>query len=433
VRFPHAWFFLTVCTLWISVTAAAQKNKATKELPESAYKLVSVTVTGSDRYKPEDFTAAMNMQIGQTVHEQDFKDASRSLGDSGAFSEIAYSFDYSPEGTKLEWRVKDSSHFAPARFENFVWYSDQALIELIHSSVPLFHGELPARGRMADQVSEALQAMLAQRNIPGNVDYIRAGPEDGPPEAFVYSVAGLHITIRKVEVAGAAPEDLSLLKDAAEKLEGNDYIRSVLRSRVDKMFLPVYLKRGYLKASFIGPETKLVQSEDREISVDVSFAVSPGKQYTVSQIDLSGNKALSHETLDKLLNVKAGQSANTIQLANDLDTMKQVYGSHGYMAAEIKLQPEVNDAQATVRYVVNITEGDAYKMGDLEIRGLDEKTTSRIQNEWTLHPGDTYDSGYSQRFLTQVYKEIGDWNVKVDESQNPDHTVDLTLRFESKR
>lgn len=432
MRFLRAWFFLTICGLSVPVTSPAQKNK-TKELPDSAYKLVSVTVTGSERYKPEDFTAATNMQLGQTVHEQDFKDASRALGDSGAFSEISYNFDFSSGGTKLQWQVKDTPHFAPARFENFVWYTDQVLIDLIHASVPLFHGELPARGRMADQVSEALQAMLAQKNIPGSVDYVRAGPEDAPPEAFVYTISGLHITIRSVEFSGAGPEESAPLKDAAEKFEGSDYFRSAVHSRVDKMFLPIYLKRGYLKARFNGPETKVVQGDDHEISVDLTFAVDSGKQYSVSEISLSGNKALSTETLHKLLNVKPGQPANAMQLESDLDTMKQVYGTHGFMAAAIKLQQEADDSQGTVRYVVNITEGDVYKMGDLEIRGLDDKTTSRIQNEWTLHAGDTYDSGYAQRFLGQVYKELGDWNVKVDESANPDHSVDLTLRFESKR
>lgn len=403
-------------------------------MPDSAYKLVSVTVTGSDRYKPEDFTAATGMQIGQTVHEQDFKDAARFLGDIGAFTEITYSFDYSPEGTKLQWKVKDAEHFAPARFENFVWYSDQALIDQIHASVPLFHGALPAHGRMADQVSEALQAMVARKNIPGSVDYVRAGPEDGPPEAFVYTVSNLHITIRNVEFTGAGPEELPLLNAAAEKLEGNEYFRSVLRRQADKIFLPIYLRRGYLKASFSGPEAKIVQSDGQDISVDAAFTVDSGRQYKLTAIDLSGNKALPSETLRKLLNAKLDQPDNAIQLANDIDTIKQVYGTRGYMETAIKFQPEIDDAQSTVRYVLNITEGDVYKMGELEIRGLDQRTSSRLQNEWTLHPGDTYDSGYTQRFLNQVYKEIGDWNVKVEESpSSQDHTVDLTLRFESKR
>jgi len=70
-------------------------------------------------------------------------------------------------------------------------------------------------------------------------------------------------------------------------------------------------------------------------------------------------------------------------------------------------------------------------MGDLDIRGLDSKMTARLQNDWTLHPGDVYDSGYPGRFVQRAYKEIGDWNTSVHETANDkDKTVDVTIRFD---
>jgi hypothetical protein len=75
-------------------------------------------------------------------------------------------------------------------------------------------------------------------------------------------------------------------------------------------------------------------------------------------------------------------------------------------------------------------------MGDLEIRGLDSRTTARLEDGWTLRGGDPYDSSYPKRFLAQEDKEIGilaDWNVSVRESLNrEDKTVDVTLRFDPK-
>ena len=55
-------------------------------------------------------------------------------------------------------------------------------------------------------------------------------------------------------------------------------------------------------------------------------------------------------------------------------------------------------------------------MGDLKIHGLDSKATARLENDWTLRPGDVYDSSYPGRFVEQAYKEIGDWNTSVHES-----------------
>jgi len=418
--------------LFLAAICTAQTNKA-KELPASAYQLISVIVTGGDRYKPEDLMAATGMKIGETVRDEDFKDAARVLADSGAFSDVAYSFEYSPEGTKLQWQVKDATDFVPVDFENFVWFSDQALVDAVHATVPLFHGQLPARGRMADQVSEALQVLLSRKAIPGSVDYLRVGPEDGPPQAFAFSVTGPNIVIRKVEFSGAAPDDLPLLQRAAESLQGAQYVRSTLRMRVNKVLLPIYLERGYLKASFSEPRANVVSSDAGDISLDASFVVEPGQQYKLAGVDFSGNKAVSAETLRSLIHATLNQPANSVQLDNDIATMKQLYGRHGYVAASIKSKPEIDEANSTVRYVLNIIEGAVYKMGELEILGLDDHATSRLQNEWTLRAGDTYDSSYAQRFLNQAYKEIGDWRVRVDETQNRDDTVDVTLRFDSRR
>jgi outer membrane protein assembly factor BamA len=86
--------------------------------------------------------------------------------------------------------------------------------------------------------------------------------------------------------------------------------------------------------------------------------------------------------------------------------------------------------------VLLIREGDVYTMGDLEIRGLDSHTTARLEDDWKLRGGDTYDSSYPKKFLEQVNKEIsllGDWNTSVRESVNAEEkTVDVSLRFDPK-
>ena len=429
LRIPAHFLLITL----LCATASLAQERKTKELPPSAYQLVSVTVTGSDRCKPEDVMAATSMTIGQTVHEDDFKDAARILEDSGAFKDIAYKFEYSPQGTKLQWQVQDATDFVPARFENFVWFSDQALFDAIHSRVPLFHGQIPVRGHMADQVSEALHTLLSEKAIPGSVDYVAVGPDNEPVQAVIYSDSGPDIAIRNVEFLGAGSAELPLLQAAAKDLQGAPYVRSRLHAKADKIFLPIYHQRGYLKATISEPVAKVASTDGDDITVDTTFTVDPGRQYQLSGIEISGNKGLSAESLRGLIHTTLNQPANTVELDNDIAAMKKLYGKHGYVASSIDPQPQIDDADSTVRYVLNIHEGSIYKMGDLEIHGLDDHTTSRLQNDWTLHPGDVYDSSYAQRFLDQIYKEIGDWRVRVDETQNQDHTVDVTLRFDSKR
>jgi len=64
------------------------------------------------------------------------------LGDTGAFSDVGYTFSYSGMGTKLEFQVVDADKFLPAHFEDFVWFSDQELHARLKRHVPLFNGEI---------------------------------------------------------------------------------------------------------------------------------------------------------------------------------------------------------------------------------------------------------------------------------------------------
>ena len=78
-------------------------------------------------------------------------------------------------------------------------------------------------------------------------------------------------------------------------------------------------------------------------------------------------------------------------------------------------------------------EGDIYKMGDLDIRGLDSHTTARLVGAWKLHAGDPYDSSYPQKFLvsTRDSPPEGPWKIAVHESpDDKDKSVDVTLRFD---
>jgi outer membrane protein assembly factor BamA len=435
VRFLRISLALSlVCFSLSSGFGQTTRKQAPRDSPPSSFKLISVKTTGTKRYKSEEVIAASGLQLGQTVSEDDFKKAARVLGETGAFGDVLYSFQYSDEGAKLDLQVQDAEKFVPARFDNLVWFSDKELFDQLHAQVPLFQGQLPEAGDLADQVSNALQGLLIAHNLQGRVDYLRAAHEDGPIEAFVFTVTGPQIHIRNIVFAGAGTAELPLLDAAARKLQGADFSRSILRTQEDKDFLPLYLQRGYLKATFGDAQAKVIQDSPKETTVDVTFSVEPGRQYKLAELELAGNKTFPADRLRPLIHMQPNQPANAVQLDTDIDAMKKLYGTRGYMAVNIQPDPEINDANSTVKYVLRIQEGDVYSMGDVEIRGLDSRMTARLQDDWKLRDGDPYDSSYPKKFLDQADKEISlltDWNASVRESLNPEEkTVDVTLRFD---
>jgi outer membrane protein assembly factor BamA len=135
------------------------------------------------------------------------------------------------------------------------------------------------------------------------------------------------------------------------------------------------------------------------------------------------------------LHVLSGDVANAVQLDTDLAAVTKLYGTRGYLMAVVKPVPQMDDGQSTVRYQLQVHEGDVYKMGDLEIQGLDSRTTARLVDEWKIRGGDAFDSSYPEQFQTDVRKLLpaGDWSVSTHLSADEkEKKVDVTLRFDPK-
>jgi outer membrane protein insertion porin family len=416
---------------------SAQNRKPPRAASPSAGKLISVRVTGSKRYTPAQITAATGLQLGQVVKDDDFKGVSQHLGETGAFSNVAYTFQFSPEGIKLDLQVSDSEPFVPVRFENFVWLSDQELHQKLSAREPLFQGQLPVSGNLVDQVSEVLQGMAIEHNLHGRVDYLRAGPQDGPVEAFEFSISGQPITVRNIAFSGAGPAELPLLETAARQLSRQDYSRSRLVLQAERKFVPVFLEHGYLKVKVAEPQPKVAEESPEETSVDVTFPVTPGLQYKVSVVELSGyTNVFPVEKLRELIHLQPAQIANAVQTDQDAEALKKLYGTRGYMGVQVIPAAEMNDADSTVKYVFEFKEGSIYKMGDLEVRGLDSKAAERIGLDWKLLPGQTYNSDYPRQFLDSIIGTFpaDRWKITFRETpEDQDKIVDVSLRFEAIR
>ena len=435
---------LIVLLLLCLPSVGQSRQEPISQLPPSARQLISIKVIGSKRFPEQAIAAATGLQLGTAVNDDDFKRAARRLGDTGVFTDVAYSFSYSAAGTKLEFHVTDSDKFVPVRFEDFVWFSDEQLMLRIKQEAPLFDGELPLFGKLPDQVSDVLQAMLVERSIPGHVEYERAGKSDGPVDSIVYRVDDVVIQIRNVEFTGATAEELSALKAASRRVFDREYSRSVLNALVQHQLLPVYYERGYLKASFGPPEAKVVKQPssqgDESIRnltiVDVYFAVTPGQQYKLKAVEWSENHEFSTDTLQKMVRAQPGQPVNMVRIDDNLKDVQKLYGSHGYVTATIAANAVFDDATSTAIIRLDVKEGYVYHMGDLEFRGLDNSLTARLRNAWKLRPGDVYDSTYLSEYLPQAQKLLPrnfDWDVSSHVTPNQrDKTVDVDLIYSVK-
>ena len=438
-------FLLLPVSGWLSMRAAMPGQKPLDQAPASQRQLSAIKVTGSRLFPEDAIAASTGLQLGTPVVEDDFKKAARHLADTGCFTDIGYSYTYSSAGLKLELKVTEADKFVPARFEDFVWFSDAELRSRIKEHVPLFNGELPLSGRMPDEVSDVLQAMLVEKGIPGHVDYVREGKPDGPVEWISYKVSEVLIRVRNIDFNGAGEEEKPALEAAAQRLQDREFSRSRLNQLVQRDLLPIYHARGYLKASFGDPQPKAVQQPSAEALeegprnqtvVDVAFAVTPGQQYELKGLKWSGNHEIPTATLEKMVHLETGHPANTVRLNEELKEVQELYGTRGFVTATVRAQAEFDDAASTVAINLEVKEGTQFHMGELEFRGLDNSLTAKLREAWKLRQGDVYDSSYLDQYLPAAQKLLPaslDWEVASHVTPNVrDKTVDVDLVYSVK-
>jgi len=439
----HGARFLLCFSLLVSVVSAQKQSSNGKASAVLASKLVALKVTGTARYTDKEILAASGLQIGQPAADGDFREALQRLGDSGLFSDLVYSYSSSGTGVKLDLQLADidQSKLVPAQFDNLVWFTDDELNAALQVRVPLFKKVLPLTGNLADRVSESLQAILTGKQFPGRVNYLREGDETGGPlKAIVYRVEEIGIRIRGFEFPGASPEQTALLTAAANRAIGASYERSALAAVAKFDLLPVYLQRGYLKAAFgtsdarVAPQPAPADAQaPTELQVDAIIPVTPGKVYSTSSVAWRGNSAVATGELAPLLHLPPGQPADAVRLLRDIENVGKLYRSRGYMTVQIKPDTQFDEEKSTVHYDLNIVEGDLYKMGELEILGLDTQAKARMQEAWTLRQGQPYNADYPQKFLDdtrQLLPRGVQWNISIHASPDAkDKTVDVEIRF----
>jgi outer membrane protein insertion porin family len=404
----------------------------TAQKAQISYKLLSIHVKGLEHFTESQVVEASGLRLGQFAGEEEFKQAARKLGETGLFTQLNYSYKYSTEGCNLELQVAENDRLIPVVFDNLVWFSDDELLNMLRARVPLFAGRVPGEGHLTDQIADALGSILNERKIAGRVEYMASSKEDGPIEAYDYKLSMHAVVVRNMDFPGAAAEETTALQAAAKPLAGQDYLRTKMRVQEQFNFLPVYHARGYLKAQFEEAQAKVAQDGTQTV-VDVSFPVNPGERYKLTDVKFAGNSVFPAEKLREIIHLKAGEAANSVQLADDLQQLHKLYGTRGYLFAHAEAVPTLDDAAATVGYQINVIEDEMYRMGELNIDGVPLENAKRMVAQWQMKKGDAYDNSYPQRFFSIMYRDFGlraSYDVAPKEAINrQDKTVNVTLHF----
>lgn len=409
--------FFLFCLL--AIPACAQK-----------YAVKTIAFTGYPSASNADLLATTGLQPSASVSAADLQDAARKLNATGLFNHIAYKFD----GTVLSFQLEPASGLVPAQFDNFVWLDAAELDKQLRAKVPLYKGKVIAGSGLEQSLTDALTAIAAEQHLTATVSAVPVVDlKTGVATADQFKISSPAVTVSQLTIDGASTVAADKLAPVIKAAAGEDYSLSVTPGELTTAVLKVYRDTGFLDARVtdVGHDAPALTAD--RISVPVKVTVAEGGQYHIGKLTLAGSVLMTQEEFSKRAMIKSGDVASEEQLRRTLLLVSGPYRSKGYLRAKISAVPSLNATTHVADFTIDVTPGDQYLMGKIELVNVSDAQRAKFLSVWTMKAGSPYDTSYPPSFLVKnaaSLHELDGYSATYKQYEHEDtHIVDLAVTF----
>ena len=371
---------------------------ATVAFAQTTQKIARIEIEGLQTLTTETVIATSGLKIGDAFTVEAADAAAERLVNSGLFKKVGYRTRFAGADVTITFQLEElKGKSSPVVFDNFIWFSDEELSTAIKREVPAFNGSVPDAGETTEAIKKALQNLLAERKLPGQVEYNMTEHE------HLFRVEGVPMKICTFHFPGAQSVSEQKLIQATRSSMDLEYSRQAAKTFPKYGLYPIYRELGHLRASFGAPVAK----PDAECEgVDLTIPVNEGPKYSWAKAEWSGNQVLPANELDAALGMKPGEAANGKKFDKGLSEVEKAYGKHGHIQAQMKPTPEYDDAAPSVIFKIVVNEGPQYRMGTIEFKGFSADDAATLGKRWALKSGAVYDRSYAGRFFRAEAVEV---------------------------
>lgn len=390
-RFPASLRTLlpVVCGLLLSLAGSsgllAQDGATVKS--------IDVRYVGNQTVAPERLLSHMSTRVGDKLSMAQIDEDVKSLYASGDVENVRILAEQGGGGVALIVVAQTRAVYGGVEFIGNTLIETSKLAKKVDLKV-----NKPIDDSVLRTAREEIQEMYRKKGFSeATVTYAISAPTAEGYSNVVFTIdEGTQGVLRNIEFVGNSAFPSSKLKEQMSQKEKGITTIFTKTGSTDPETLAqdvraiedFYRDHGYLNARVVNVSRMRVDAKH----VDVVLTIDEGQTYTVDSIAVSGVTVLDmQQDVLPFLKTSAGGSFAGNKLKDDIKLITDQYGSRGY--AEARVTPRLDDAgNGAVRVVLDVTEGRAYKVGQVHIEGNDKTKDHVIRRELPLEPGQMYDT-----------------------------------------
>ena len=307
-----------------------------------------IRIAGLQRVSTGSIFNTIPISVGDKIDDRKIVDITRALFATEQFDDIQIGRD----GNALIITVAERPSISSIDISGNSALKTEILLESF-DGIGITEGQVYKRSTLERMKAELVRSYSSQGRYGAGVEIYETPQPRNRVSISIEIDEGESAKIDGITILGNNIFSDEDLLDVMELSEGswlsflsNDdqYSREKLQGDLENLE-SYYLDRGYLQFSIESSQVSI--SRDRS-SIYITYIISEGPQYTISDVKIVGDMPLNEELIDPIIKTQKDITYSQAQITQIEEIFTSLLGNEGYAFASVKGQPDIDEEMLEV-------------------------------------------------------------------------------------